>query len=164
MRRLALRSTCHFLTLALMIITALTSSAWAQVPTTPSAPVTGGGTPGAVLLVVGFAVALIVIIGVGVKLYDLTRKRESEALHLQSQLSDALLREPGFLGLALTPTVHAAKWRKSPPTVEISGHVPTREVHDRALDVVRAEVARLRSDVHIEDRLAIVPGAAQRAG
>jgi hypothetical protein len=162
MRRLAVRFTCPFPALASIIITALTSSAWAQLPTTPSAP--SGGTTGGVALVVGLAVALIVIIGVGVKLYDLTRKRESEALQLQSQLSDALLREPGFLGLALTPTVHAAKWKKSPPTVEISGHVPTREVHDRALDVVRAEVARLRSDVHIEDRLAIVPGAAQRAG
>ena len=34
-----------------------------------------------------------VIIGIGVKLYDLKRKREAESVHLQAQISDALLRD-----------------------------------------------------------------------
>ena len=142
--------------LALMTGPVLSSSAWAQAPSSPTAPATGAGTAG-VATAVGVVVALLVIIGVGVKLYDLKCKRGAEAVLLQAQLSDALLREPGFSGLALTATVHMATFRKSPPIVEISGQVPTKEARERALTVVRAETFRVRPDAQFEDRIAIVP-------
>jgi len=149
--------------LAFMIVPARSLSAWAQTPGTSSAPVTGGGTSG-VIIMVGFVVALIVIIGAGVRLYDRKRKREAEATHLQAQLSDALLRDPGLSGLMLTATVHVVAFKKSPPVVELSGQVPTREAHERALTILRAETARLRTVVRIEDRVRIVSTVAQRAG
>ena len=161
---LALGFTLVFL--ALMTGPALSSSAWAQAPNSPTAPATGAGTAGVATTVgaVGVVVALLVIIGAGVKLYDLKRKREAEAVLLQSQLSDALLREPGFSGLPLTATVHMATFKKSSPVVEISGQVPTKEARERALTIVRAETLRVRPDAQFEDRIAIVPVMAPRAG
>jgi hypothetical protein len=149
--------------LAFMIVPALSLSARAQTPNTSSAPVTDGGTTG-VAIFVGFLAALIVITGAGVRLYDRKRKREAEATHLQSRLSDALLRDPALPGLALTVTVHPVRFKKSPPMVELSGQVPTREARERALNILRAETARLQTAVQIEDRVRIVPTMAQRAG
>jgi hypothetical protein len=116
---------------------------------------------------IGFVVvlvALVVLIGVGVKLYDQKRKREGEAVYLQARLFDALMGEPSFSGLHLTATVHIATFKRSPPIVEIAGQVPTQEARERALGIVRAETARLRLDAQFEDRMAIVPTMAQRAG
>jgi hypothetical protein len=149
--------------LAFEIVLALASSAWAQASTTPSAPGTGRGTTGTVIIG-GCVVALIVIIGAGVRLYGQKRKRETEALHLQARLSDALLRDPGLAGLVLTATVHAMTFKKAPPVVELSGQVPTREARERALNILRAETARLQTAVRIEDRVGIVPTIAQRTG
>src|SRR3989454_3573022 len=97
------------------------------------------------------------VIGVVVKLFDLKQKRESEAVQLQAQLSDALLREPSLAGLPLTPTVHVPMWRGTPATIELMGRVPTPELKDTVLRIVRDEAARIRSDVQIEDRLSVVP-------
>src|SRR5262245_8300135 len=160
---LALGFTCVCGVLAFMIVAALSWSAWAQTPTTSRAPVTGGDTSG-VIIIIGIVVALIVIIGAGVRLYERKRKRETEATHLQAQLSEALLRDPGLAGLVLVATVHVVPFKKSPPVVELSGQVPTREARERALSILRAETARLQTAVHIEDRVGIVPTLAQRAG
>ena len=40
---------------------------------------------------------LLLVVGIGVKIWDYKRKREAEAVQLQSQISDALLREAGLL-------------------------------------------------------------------
>ena len=156
---LALGFTLVFLAVVLMVVPALSSSAWAQ---TPSMPASGAGTKSAATII-GIVVALLVIIGAGVKLLDLKRKREDEAVHLQAQLSDALLREPSLSGLALIPTARVATFASSPPVVEISGWVPTQEARERALNIVRGEAARFRPDVQLEDRIAVVPTTVQRA-
>ncbi|HEU5321269.1 MAG TPA: hypothetical protein VFX28_10725, partial [Methylomirabilota bacterium] len=51
-------------------------------------------------------IGLLLIVGVLVKVYDLRRRREADAVHLQAQVSDALLRDESLLGLAVTPTAH----------------------------------------------------------
>ena len=79
------------------------------------------------------------------------------------QLSDALLREPSLAGLPLTPTVHVPMWRGTPATIELMGRVPTPELKDTVLRIVRDEAARIRSDVQIEDRLSVVPTMARVA-
>ena len=151
-----------FLVSALMTVAAFWARAWAQA--SPSPMPTPGENIGRTATIVVVAIAFLVIIGVAVKLYDLKRKREGEGLQLQAHLSDALMREPGFSGLALAATVQVATFRKSPPIVAISGHVPTPEARDRALAFLRAEATRNRPDVQVEDRIAIVPVAATRAG
>src|SRR5438046_7452893 len=81
--------------------------AWAQSSATapatglaPAAPATSSGGSAAL----GFLVilGLLVIVGIAVKLYDRKRKRDAEAVHLQAQVSDALMRDARLAGLVLT--------------------------------------------------------------
>jgi hypothetical protein len=106
--------------------------------------------------------ALLLIVGIGVKVWDAKRKREAEAVHLQSQISDALLREQDLFGLAITPTVHAPLRRGGPVTIEVTGHAPSAEVREMALRVVRDEATRMGARFEIEDRIDIRPEAARR--
>jgi hypothetical protein len=100
-------------------------------------------------------VGLLVIVAVGVKLYDLKRKRESEAVHLQAQVSDALLRDPNIYGLAVTPTAHAPWWSGTPARLEVVGRVPTPESRERALRLVEQEAQRIRPDIVLVDQLEV---------
>ena len=145
-------------TLSLLVVSAV--QAWAQAaPTpTPGAASGGGGSALALILVI---VGLFVIIGVGVKLYDLRRKRESEAIQIQAQISDALMREQLLYGVQITATAHTSLWRRSPATIEVAGSVPSPQARETALRIARTEAVRVRSDVQIEDRIAVV---AHRAG
>jgi hypothetical protein len=142
--------------LSLLVLSAV--QAWAQAAPTPSPSSTpgsgGGGSPVAMVLVI---VAALVIVGIGVKLYDLRRKRESEAVQLQAQISDALLREQLLFGVPIMATARTSLWRRSPATIEVAGQVPSPQVRETALRIVRAEAGRIRSDFQIEDRLAVVP-------
>lgn len=126
----------------------------------PSTGATAGGGGLAIFLVL---VALFVIVGVAVKLVDLKRKRESEAVHLQAQISDALLRDASLFGLPITPSAHVPFWRGTPATVEVAGQVPAPEVHAAVMRVVREEALRIRSDVQIVDRIGVAAAAARAA-
>lgn len=109
---------------------------------------------GAMATVLVLLVGMLVIIGVGVKLYDGRRRREVEAVHLQAQVSDALLRDPAFYGLAVTPTAHVP-WSGTPARLEVVGRIPEPEVRDRVLRLVEQEARRIRPDVVVVDRLQI---------
>src|SRR5947209_12057356 len=86
-------------------------------PATPQPAAEGGD---AAIAPIGLVVGLLVIIGVVVKVFDLKQKRESEAVQLQAQLSDALLREPSLAGLPLTPTVDRKSTRLNSSHANIS--------------------------------------------
>jgi hypothetical protein len=142
------------------------STAVAQAPPTPVSPPAGaaaapGGGSG-ILMALVLMGALLVIVAIGVKLWDSRRKREAEAVHLQSQISDALLREQDFFGLAITPTVHAGMRRSAPMKIEVTGHAPSEAVRDAALRIVRDEASRLRPDSEIVDHIEVRPEAARR--
>jgi hypothetical protein len=152
----------------LEVLTALAAAvvpgtrAWAQAmpppapPTPPPgvAPAAGGGNAVAVVVVI---VGLLVLVGIVVKLYDLKRTREADAVHLQAQVSDALLREQALFGLPVTPTARVPLLKGSPATIEIAGQVPTPEMREMVLRIVRSEALRIRPDVQIDDRMAVVP-------
>jgi len=111
--------------------------------------------------VIVLLLGLLVLVAVGVKLYDLKRKREAEGVHLQAQVSDALLRDPSLFGLAVIPTAHVP-WSGTPVRLEVVGRVPTSEARDRVVALVEGEVRQLRSDVEIDDRLQVDPTAGIR--
>jgi hypothetical protein len=138
---------------------------WAQTPVTPvappGAPPSAEGWSGTVILGLT-AVAVVVILGVVAKLYDRRQKREADAIGLQSRLSDALLMDRALQGAIVTPTVRAPVWKGSPLTIEVSGDVPTPELRDTVLRVVRREALQYRPDVEIEDKLLIVPARTAR--
>jgi hypothetical protein len=169
-------STLRLVVGVLSLLLVSTTLAWAQAapsPSTPAAPPMGGvaapppaggaaGGGSSAVAVVLVVVGLLVAVGVGVKLYDLKRKREAEAVHLQAQISDALLRDQSLFGLPITPTARVPLWTGSPATIEVAGQVPSAEVRETALRIIRSEAARIRSDFEIEDRLAVVSAMATR--
>src|SRR5207247_143896 len=127
--------------------------AWAQTPATapPADTATSGGSAAVGFLVI---LGLLVLVGIAVKLYDRKRKRDAEAVHLQAQVSDALMRDARLAGLVLTPTANVPTWGRGPAIIELSGEVPDGAMRDTVLRVAREEAARLRPDVEIIDRLA----------
>jgi hypothetical protein len=118
-----------------------------------------GPTATVLVLLVG----LLVVVGIGVKLYDLKRKREAEAVHLQAQVSDALLRDATLFGLAVTPTAQVPLWKGTPARLEVAGRVPEPEYRDQVLRLVEQERRHVRPDVVIVDRLEIAVAPATRA-
>ena len=136
-----------------------TGQAWAQTPTAPSAPSAAPGAAasgsGGYVAATVVIIALLVVIGVVVKLFDLKRKRSAEAVHLQAQISDALLREQNVFRLPVTPTAHVPFLSGSPAVIEVSGEVPSSEIKETVLRLVQNEASRIRDDVRVEDRLAV---------
>jgi hypothetical protein len=121
-----------------------------QGPGPTSAPAAAGDTA-TTMMVVAVVAGLLIIVGIGVKMFDLRRKRQAEAVQLQAQLSDALLREGD---LSITPTARIPLWAGGPVTVEVSGPVPTSPARrEAALQLVEREAARIRPDVRVIDRL-----------
>ena len=110
---------------------------------------------GAGATVIVLLVGLLVIVGVGVKLYDLKRKREAEGVHLQAQVSDALLRDPNIYGLAVTPTAHVPWWSGTPARLDVVGRVPTLASRERVLRLVEQEAQRVRPDIVLVDHLEV---------
>ena len=134
--------------------------AWAQTSATPPAtgvPPAGSATASSGSAALGFLVilGLLVLVGIAVKLYDRKRKRDAEGVHLQAQVSDALMRDPRLAGLVLTPSANVPTWGSGPATIEITGEVPDTVTRDAVLRIARDEAARLRSDVQIVDRLTV---------
>lgn len=153
-----------------MVPLAVGAVAWAQAPSTPAPVTPPTAAPGAssygssgmwltALVLVGL---LALVVGIG-KLIDLRRKRQAEAVHVQAQVTDALLREQALFGLPITPTAHPPAWGGSPTLLEISGEVPSAELRDTILRIARAEATRVRPDVRIEDRLVVNAAHATRA-
>ena len=108
--------------------------------------------------------ALIVVVGVSVKLYDLKRKREEEAVAAQARIADALLMDSTLAPLPLTPTAHLPLWKGSPLILEIKGAVPSPELREAAVEVAKREIARSRPDFLIEDHISVDRRVLSHAG
>lgn len=115
------------------------------------------------IIVVAAMLSLVVLLGIAVKLYDLKRKREEEAVAAQSRVSDALLMDATLAGLPLTPTAHLPLWKGTPLVVEITGAVPKPELRAAAVDVATREISRSRADFQVEDHIKVDPTVLTRA-
>ena len=107
------------------------------------------------LVAAGFVVLLVIAV-VG-RLLDLRRRREDEALGLQSRVSDALMLEPGLTGLAVTANMHVPLWPRKAPTLEIVGRVPTPDQHELAAKVALRTLADHAERVRVEDKAWVDP-------
>src|SRR5262245_39967964 len=85
------------------------------------------------------------------------RQRLKEAAILQSQLSDALTGEALFRGLEIVPRARVSGWRRSPITIEVTGEVPTPDLRETVMRVVRAEAWRLQPGIITVDQLFVAP-------
>jgi hypothetical protein len=147
-------------------VAAFVREAAAQAPPSAVTPAPSAATPGdnsGILMALALMGVLLLLVGIGVKVWDAKRKREAEAVQLQSQISDALLREQDFFGLAITPTVHAGLRREAPMLIEVAGQAPSTALRDVALRVVRDEAARMGVVYQIVDRIEIRPEVARRS-
>ena len=114
------------------------------------------GGPGFIPLVIAGVLVLLAIAVVG-RLLDLRRRREDEALGLQSRVSDALMLEPGLSGLPVTANMHVPLWPRKPPTLEIVGRVPTPDQHELAARVAMRTLAERAEQVVVEDKVWVDP-------
>jgi hypothetical protein len=136
-------------TVALLI--GWTSSSWAQ----------GPGVPPSAMLTVGLVAVIVVAIVVLARYMAARRKRIDEAVILQSQLSDALAREPQLHGARITPRARVFGWRAPQITIEVAGEVPTPELRETVMRIASAEARRLRPDLITVDHLFIIPPVRQ---
>ncbi len=160
------RSCCFMATVAAatLLPSSLVGRVWAQAVTDVPPRAGGSSWEGGPAIVMGgaIAVALLLITVLLVKILDLRRKRETEAVHLQAQVADALLREQGLFRLAITPTAHVPLGRGSPAVIELAGQVPSEAELRAVLRVVQQEALRVRPDVRIDSRIGIVPAMDRR--
>jgi hypothetical protein len=54
---------------------------------------------------------------------DLRRKRQAQAIAIEGQIADALMREPGLARAAVTTEAHVPLMGRAGPTVEVRGEV-----------------------------------------
>ena len=97
------------ITSALALVAWPSRAGWAQGVVSPQVPgsATSDATQsGAVTtaVVVGSLLAVLVVLGALIKMLDLKRKREGEAVVVQARISDAVLRDPRLFSLPITPT------------------------------------------------------------
>src|SRR5260370_30839918 len=79
---------------------------------------------GASVAIVAVVLVMLLSIGIAVKLYDLKRKREDEAVSLQSHISDSPLLDPSLPGLVITALASRSLFRPSPCVTSNAGTVP----------------------------------------
>ena len=103
---------------------------------------------------VAVVLVMILVIGVAIKLYDLKRKRDDEALSAQSYLSEALLRE--FGNLPVTASVSGSSWSR-PFVLAIRGTVSTTERREAIMRSAARELSRQYPTARVEDQLFVDP-------
>jgi uncharacterized membrane protein (DUF441 family) len=108
------------------------------------------------IVAMGVLLAIVIVMA---RLHDLRKRRETEALALQSRLSDALLTDRALQGMTVSPTVHAPLLRSAPLEVVITGEVASEDLHAMVLRRIQVEVAQARREVEIEDRLMVLAPA-----
>ena len=107
--------------------------------------------------------ALLVVTGVSVKLYDMKRKHEDEAAALQGRISDALLTDRSFSGLTITPLIQVPLRRSGLVTVTVTGLVPSPELRDAAVQLVIRKMEGAGMSFCIEDRIVVDPMMSRHA-
>ena len=147
---------------AMVMLLAVAEVAWPQgtfpAPSPPAEGVSGYG-----ILAFLLVMALIVAVGLAVKVYDVRRKREDEGVALQSRLSDAMLGDPSLAGCPVTPTVHVPFSRRSPTTITLTGTVPSGARRDTVMQLVKVVAMPFERNYEIEDRLLVDPQMIRRA-
>ncbi len=141
--------------------------AWAQAPVTPPGlpvpiPSDGSGSTQAGLMI-GLILAVIGLIVVLVKVSDVRRKRRAEAVAIEGQIGDALLRDPALARIPVVVEVRVPLRRGLAKTMEVRGTVPTQDVRYSVLRLVEREMAGSRPPYQVEDRLIVLPNASTHA-
>jgi hypothetical protein len=128
----------------------------AQTSTVPP-PAGSAGDMTGTMLGAAALIAVVIAIGVCVKLFDLRRRRVEEVAALESRISDVLMTDSALFRLPITASARRGFGASSPVIVDIHGTVPSTELRDWAMALVKREAARSGGPLSIEDRIAVDP-------
>jgi hypothetical protein len=97
-----------------------------------------------VALTVTVAVVLLTAgsLAAGVAVLAGKRRRESEAVRLQSRIIDALRADPRLASIPVLPVAHVPVRSDGIARIELEGVVPSDEARSAVLEVVEREVSR----------------------
>ena len=112
------------------------------------------------LIAIGVVLVVGVLVAWGVTLLERRNRREQRGERIQQAVGEAIAREPLLAAGSILPV--AGFPVGGPPTLELTGYVPSDEARARAVRVAEAEVRRLRADMQVVDRLEILPSLADR--
>jgi hypothetical protein len=101
--------------------------------------------------------ALLAALVLGVMFLDRQRKRRAQAIAIEGQLADALMREPRLGRAVITPVAHVPPTGRAAPVVEVRGAVEYPELRDIAVRAVRQELLRYHPAGVVEDRIFVAP-------
>jgi len=132
-------------------------AAWAQVPAVPAPAAPTPEEVGARVATVVVPLVLLAIIVGAVKLYDLKRTRDEEAMVLDARISDALLVHPSLKAFPIVASARIPLSSRSTPVLEVIGTVPTSALREVAIDFVQRELHSHGSGARIEDRVVVDP-------
>jgi hypothetical protein len=148
------------LAMTVALLMGSTFATWAQGPrsearTNPPAAPSGNAVSTVLTLVVLAALVIAIVVVAQI------RGPEPEAGRRSSDPPVAAYRRyfprSPLHGLVITPTARVPRWRASPVTIEVAGEVPTPELRETVMGIVRAEARKLRPDVITVHHLFIVP-------
>jgi hypothetical protein len=142
------------------MLLAVVEVAW---PQTKSPMPAGEGVGGYGLIAFVCVMALLIAVGIAVKVFDVKRKRDDEGIALQSRLSDALLSDPALAGVPITPTVYVPFSRRGQVVITLTGAVPSPARRETVLELVNRVATPLEANYGIEDRLIVDPRMVRRA-
>ena len=103
------------------------------------------------------AVVLLGALILGVVFLDLSRKRRAQAIAIEGQIADALMREPRLGRAVITAEAHLPLTGRSGPRVEVRGEVEYPELREVAVRIVRQELLRYHPESIVEDRIFVAP-------
>ena len=118
------------------------------------APPDGGNMMGPAIIL---GLALLGILILSVVLLDFQRKRRAQAIAIEGQIADALMREPRLTRAVITSVAHLPLTGRAAPTVEVRGEVEYPELREIAVRVVRQELLRYHPEGVVEDRIFVAP-------
>jgi len=120
-------------------------------------PADGGGLV-APAIILGLALLGLLILSVAIM--DLRRKRRAQAIAIEGQIADALMREPRLAGTVITAIAQVPLASGAMPSVEVRGEVEYPELREVAVRIVRQELLRHHSEGRVEDRIFVAPPVA----
>jgi hypothetical protein len=112
------------------------------------------------LIAVGVVLVIGGLVAWGVTVLERRNRRELRAERIQQAVGEALAREPALAEASVLPV--AGFPAGGPPTLELTGYVPSDEARARAVRVTEGELRRLRPGMQVIDRLDVLPSLAGR--
>jgi heme/copper-type cytochrome/quinol oxidase subunit 2 len=112
------------------------------------------------LIAVGVVLVVGALVAWGVIVLERRNRREQRSERIQQAIGEAMAAEPLLADASILPV--AGFPAGTPPTLELTGYVPSAEARARAVRIAEGELRRLRPGMQVIDRLDVLPSLADR--